>query len=46
MGPRTLIVLATLDNLVKGASGELVRCLNVMQGWDERAGLFEAPLVP
>jgi N-acetyl-gamma-glutamyl-phosphate reductase len=42
----TLIVLATLDNLVKGASGQLVQCLNVMQGWDERAGLFEAPLVP
>jgi N-acetyl-gamma-glutamyl-phosphate reductase len=42
----TLIVLATLDNLVKGASGQLVQCLNVMMGWDERTGLFEAPLVP
>jgi N-acetyl-gamma-glutamyl-phosphate reductase len=42
----TSIVLATLDNLDKGASGQLVQCLNVMMGWDERAGLLEAPLVP
>jgi len=42
----TLIVLATLDNLVKGASGQLVQCLNAMMGWDEREGLLEAPLAP
>jgi N-acetyl-gamma-glutamyl-phosphate reductase len=42
----TLIALATLDNLVKGAAGQMVQCLNVMMGWDETLGLLEAPLVP
>jgi len=42
----TLVLLATLDNLVKGASGQLVQCLNLMMGFDERDGLLEAPLVP
>jgi N-acetyl-gamma-glutamyl-phosphate reductase len=42
----TLIALATLDNLVKGASGQMVQCLNLMQGWPETLGLLEAPLVP
>ncbi len=42
----TLIVLATLDNLVKGASGQMVQCLNAMLGFDEREGLCEAPLAP
>src|SRR5262245_55977207 len=39
----TLIALATLDNLVKGASGQMIQCLNVMMGWDETLGLLEAP---
>jgi N-acetyl-gamma-glutamyl-phosphate reductase len=42
----TLIALSTLDNLVKGASGQMVQCLNVMMGFDEREGLLEAPLAP
>ena len=42
----TLIALSTLDNLGKGASGQMVQCLNVMMGFDEREGLLEAPLVP
>jgi N-acetyl-gamma-glutamyl-phosphate reductase len=42
----TLIALATLDNLVKGASGQMVQCLNLMLGFDEREGLLEAPLAP
>jgi N-acetyl-gamma-glutamyl-phosphate reductase len=42
----TLIALAALDNLVKGASGQMVQCLNLMQGWPETTGLLEAPLVP
>jgi N-acetyl-gamma-glutamyl-phosphate reductase len=39
----TLIVLAALDNLVKGASGQMVQCLNLAMGWDERDGLLAAP---
>jgi N-acetyl-gamma-glutamyl-phosphate reductase len=42
----TLVVLSTLDNLGKGASGQMVQCLNVMLGFDEREGLLEAPLAP
>jgi N-acetyl-gamma-glutamyl-phosphate reductase len=41
-----LVVLAALDNLVKGAGGQAVQCLNITQGWSERAGLGEAPWVP
>jgi N-acetyl-gamma-glutamyl-phosphate reductase len=36
---RTLIVTASLDNLVKGASGQAVQNMNVMYGWDEKTGL-------
>jgi N-acetyl-gamma-glutamyl-phosphate reductase len=42
----TLVALATLDNLVKGASGQMVQCLNAVRGWPETLGLSEAPLVP
>ncbi len=39
--PRTgkVIVLSAEDNLVKGAAGQAVQCLNIMQGWDEDEGL-------
>jgi N-acetyl-gamma-glutamyl-phosphate reductase len=36
---RTLIVTASIDNLIKGASGQAVQNLNVMYGWDEKTGL-------
>jgi len=42
----TLVVMATLDNLVKGASGGAVQSANVMCGFPEHAALLEAPLVP
>jgi N-acetyl-gamma-glutamyl-phosphate reductase len=42
----TLVVLSALDNLVKGAGGQGVQCLNLVAGWDETLGLLEAPLVP
>jgi N-acetyl-gamma-glutamyl-phosphate/LysW-gamma-L-alpha-aminoadipyl-6-phosphate reductase len=32
-------LLCAIDNLMKGAAGSAVQCLNVMQGFDERAGL-------
>ena len=35
-----LIVMSAIDNLVKGASGQAVQCLNVAQGWDETTGLI------
>ena len=42
----TLVALAALDNLVKGAAGQAVQCLNLMFGWEETLGLLEAPLAP
>ncbi len=38
----TIIAMSTIDNLVKGASGQAIQCLNVRFGFDEAAGL-EAP---
>jgi N-acetyl-gamma-glutamyl-phosphate reductase len=40
--PRTgrLILMSAEDNLVKGASGQAVQCLNIMGGWDETSGLL------
>ena len=39
-------VVACIDNLVKGAAGGAVQCLNLMQGFDERAGLSSIGLYP
>ena len=38
----TLIAMSAIDNLVKGASGQAIQCLNVRFGLDEGAGL-QAP---
>ena len=35
-----LVVVAVLDNLLKGAAGQAVQCFNVAFGLDERAGLL------
>ncbi len=42
----SLVLLSALDNLVKGASGQAVQCLNLMRGLPEATGLLEAPLNP
>jgi len=34
-----MIILAAIDNLVKGAAGQGVQCLNILLGIDERTGL-------
>jgi N-acetyl-gamma-glutamyl-phosphate reductase len=39
-------VISCIDNLVKGAAGGAVQCLNVMQGFDEQAGLTSIGLYP
>ena len=46
--PRTgrAVVVTAIDNLVKGAAGQAIQCLNLMAGWDEAAGLRLAPLYP
>ncbi len=45
-GSRSAIVMAALDNLVKGASGQAIQNVNVLMGWDPTAGLMGAPLYP
>ncbi len=42
LDPRTgrLIVMSAEDNLIKGASGQAVQCLNLICGFPETAGLF------
>jgi N-acetyl-gamma-glutamyl-phosphate reductase len=32
-------VVAAIDNLMKGASGQAVQALNLVMGWPETAGL-------
>jgi len=39
-GGRRLVLVACLDNLVKGAAGQAIQNLNVAFGLDERAGLL------
>jgi len=38
-GSHRLVVLAALDNLMKGASGQAVQAFNIMQGFEETTGL-------
>ncbi|MES2128866.1 MAG: N-acetyl-gamma-glutamyl-phosphate reductase [Pseudomonadota bacterium] len=42
----TVIVLVVQDNLVKGASGQAVQCMNLMFGQPEGAGLQQIALMP
>lgn len=34
-----VVAICAIDNLMKGASGTAVQCLNLMMGWDETLGL-------
>jgi N-acetyl-gamma-glutamyl-phosphate/LysW-gamma-L-alpha-aminoadipyl-6-phosphate reductase len=43
---RRLVVMAALDNLVKGAAGNAVQALNCRFGWDETLGLTFPGLHP
>jgi len=41
-----IVVAAAIDNLMRGAAGQALQALNLMMGWDERAGLDFAGLHP
>ena len=41
-----VLVLAVIDNLVKGAAGQAIQNMNIMFGLDERAGLRHPALLP
>ncbi|HSL31013.1 MAG TPA: N-acetyl-gamma-glutamyl-phosphate reductase [Anaerolineales bacterium] len=34
-----IVSICAIDNLMKGAAGSAVQCLNLMMGWEETAGL-------
>jgi N-acetyl-gamma-glutamyl-phosphate reductase len=41
-----LVILVVEDNLVKGASGQAIQCMNIMFGLPETAGLTDVPVMP
>ena len=41
-----ILAIAALDNLVKGAAGQMIQCANLMLGLDESAGLPRVGLWP
>jgi N-acetyl-gamma-glutamyl-phosphate reductase len=45
-GEDLLVILVVEDNLVKGAAGQGVQCMNLMFGLDEAAGLTQVPVSP
>jgi len=44
--PGRAILVAALDNLVKGASGQAVQNMNLLMGWPETMGLEQVALFP
>lgn len=46
--PRTnrLTIISVIDNLVKGAAGQAIQNVNIINGWDERTGLNDIPMYP
>ena len=44
--PGRALVIAAIDNLVKGSSGQAIQNFNLMFGLSETTGLIQAPLFP
>ncbi len=45
-GSDQLVILVVEDNLVKGAAGQGVQCMNIMFNLDESTGLRQVPVMP
>lgn len=45
-GGDQLVILVVEDNLVKGAAGQGVQCMNILFGLEESAGLMHIPVLP
>jgi N-acetyl-gamma-glutamyl-phosphate reductase len=43
---KRVTIVTAIDNLVKGASGQAVQCMNLMMGFDETQGLEAGGLFP
>ncbi len=41
-----LTIVSVIDNLVKGAAGQAIQNMNLLNGWDETTGLTGAPIYP
>jgi len=41
-----LVLTSAIDNVVKGAAGQAVQCMNLMCGFEESLALKQAPLFP
>jgi len=41
-----VLAISALDNLVKGAAGQMIQCANLMLGFDEAAGLSKVGVYP
>ncbi|MFC3051016.1 N-acetyl-gamma-glutamyl-phosphate reductase [Kordiimonas pumila] len=44
--PGRAIIIAAIDNLVKGSSGQAIQNMNLMLGLEETTGLMQAPMFP
>jgi N-acetyl-gamma-glutamyl-phosphate reductase common form len=45
-GGREVVVYTVIDNLVKGAAGQAIQCMNLALGLDEAAGLADPGIFP
>ncbi|MBI5389875.1 N-acetyl-gamma-glutamyl-phosphate reductase [Candidatus Woesearchaeota archaeon] len=43
---KSVVVISAIDNLIKGASGNAIQCMNLMLGLDEKTGLHATALSP
>jgi len=43
---KRVVIIAAIDNLIKGAAGQAVQNMNIICGFEENAGLKIAPLYP
>ena len=43
---RRVLAMSAIDNLVKGAAGQAIQCMNLALGLDETVGLEQLPLFP
>ncbi|WP_245733126.1 N-acetyl-gamma-glutamyl-phosphate reductase [Salipaludibacillus aurantiacus] len=41
-----LVIVSAIDNLVKGASGQAIQNMNIMNGWQTDKGLKQVPVYP
>lgn len=41
-----IIVMSAIDNLVKGSGGQAIQCFNLMNGFDEKMGLWQPGFHP